>query len=201
MQKIRSIMAIAVLSGLLFLTASCAVFGARGHINNAQRLEREGRLMEANYEYIRALRGISNKGERGKVALIIADNYKRTLQYDKAITYYKESINNFDAAKMPAPYTKLAEAYMEKDGSGVGGAMALLEDLERKKPFNYLEQQVVICRAVSERFASQGEWGQAKIMYERLLEYAKQTKNETLIIETEGNIQTAKDNIRLLPQK
>lgn len=189
--------------GLIILSASllgCAAAGARKHLNKGAELDKNGYKLEANVEYIRALKGIGNREERGRIAEMIADNYKKAWKQDDAIKYYKISIENYNKAKKPAPYQKLAEAYLQQGEKGIPAAAALLNDIERIQPVNALDIQLEITRQIIGRLMGLNSWSQAKHYYEEYFKkYAEKSGDENIKNEAESMLKQIDENIKKMP--
>lgn len=196
-RKILAIIGMILLASHLM---GCAAASARKHLNKGDELDKSGYKLEANVEYIRALKGISNRAEKGRVAEMIADNYKKAWKYDDAIKYYKLSIEYYNKAKKPAPYLKLTEVYLLQGEKGIPAAAALLNDIERIQPENALNLQLEITRQIGGRLMGAGSWSQAKHYYqEYFVKYAEKSGDEGIKEEGKQMLKTIDDNIKKMP--
>ncbi len=182
-------LAIIIILGMALFLCSCAAATARKHLNNAKELEQKGLRLQANTEYIRALRGIGNRKTRGEVAQTIAENYLRAGRVEDAISYYRTSIDNFNRAGAQPPYVRLAEVYLMEGDKNIGAASALLRDIDRVEPPHGIEMQVRISRLLGDYMMDKGNWGQAKHFYEQeFSKYAEKSGNEAYIEEAKQKL-------------
>ena len=187
----KKLIAIILATAVALTLCSCAAATARKHLNKAKELDSKGYKLQANTEYIRAMKGIGDRKSRGEVAKTIAINFRKARKFDEAIKYYKISIENLNKVKAKAPYVELAELYLAQGDKGVGAASALMEDIERTTPPGALEMQIKISRMLGDHMLAKNNWGQAKHFYEqKFAKYAKRSKDESYIEEAKHKLQT-----------
>lgn len=176
---IRKLTIILLLLALGLTLNSCATVTARKHLEKGKELDKRGAKVSANKEYIRALKGITDRSERGRISKEVADNFRKAHKFEEAIKYYRESIENKNYLHLPAPYVKLADTYIVSDQTGA--AAQLLEELEEKKPENYKSNQAEIARMLGAYYMRKGDKGKAGHYFKLFRKYAREMNDEGLV--------------------
>jgi len=158
---------------IVFLFTSCS--NPKKHYEAAEALEGADKRLQANREYMRALKGTIDRKKKAELQKRIANNYRIGKQYQEAINYYKQSIENYNIFGMNAPYQRLAECYISIGNTGA--AATLVKELGEKKPKNYLIHQAEISKAIGAHYEMKKDFNEASYYYEQYMKYAKELKN------------------------
>ncbi len=177
---------------ILMLSVSCT--NSKGHINNATKLENSGARIEANKELIKALYGTGNKKKKAELQLRIATNYSLARRYSDAIEYYKQAIENFNSVRLNAPYPELADCYIRS--GDVNSAIALLSELDRAKPTDYLVHQATIAKSLAANYLKEKSLEKAQFYYKEYLVYAKKLNNPPMIQDAKNRLERIDKKMR-----
>ncbi|MCD4785803.1 MAG: hypothetical protein K8T10_18445 [Candidatus Eremiobacteraeota bacterium] len=162
---------------VVFLFTSCS--NPKRHYDAGEALEGADKRLLANREYMRALKGTNDRKKKAELQKRIANNCRIGKQYQEAITYYKQSIENYNMFGMNAPYQRLAECYISIGNTGA--AAALTKDLGGKKPKDYMVHQAEISKAIGAHYELKKDFNEASYYYEQYMKYAVQLKNGKML--------------------
>jgi tetratricopeptide (TPR) repeat protein len=169
----------------------CSCSGGKKHLEKAQQLENQGLRIDANNEYLRALKATSDKKKRGEIQNRIAENYLAAAQYPQAIEYFKQSIESFNSVPLKAPYQRLSDAYIISGDPK--SASVLLTDLDREKPVDAMQMKAEIGKALGAYYESKANLSEAVYYYEQYLKAAQEIKNPGLTTDAQLRLNNAKD--------
>jgi tetratricopeptide (TPR) repeat protein len=176
----------------LFVISGCSSEKEiKEHLKNARDFESAGDIQNANNEYIRAFRKMTNIKEKGDTALKIARNCREKKRFQQAEEHYIIAIDCYNKAKTEAPYDELADIYINM--GQLNKAAALIKDVEVVKPLNYMLIQAKIAMIIASYYENKEKYEDAEYYYEEMIKYAKKAGNEDLGKEGEDRIEVIKE--------
>lgn len=170
---------------ILIMSVSCS--NPKKHIELATELENSGSRIEANKELIQALYGTGNKKKKAELQVRIAANYALARRYSDAIEYYKQAIENYNIIRERAPYPEIAECYIRS--GDINSAIALLSELDRVKPVDYLIHQATISKNLAANYKREKSIEKAQYYYKEYLGYAKKLNSPPLIEDAKNRLE------------
>lgn len=174
---------------LILLTAFASCANPEKHLDNAEELERSGRRLDANREYIRALSRTTDKNKQAELQRNIANNYYRADRINDAIDYYKKAIATSLEIKIKPPYRELAKCYVSKNDTSA--AIALISEIERSQPVDGILIKGDIQKLLGAYYAQRDNITEAVYFYEQYLKSAEESGNEQLIQDAKLRLELA----------
>lgn len=169
------IILVAIVLGMFF--TSCTK--PDKYLEKAKSLQNSDMKLEANNEYIRALKYIKDPKEILKIQIQIARNYFDADQHEESINWYKKAIETANQANLVPPYRRLADCYISKGLPNE--AAALIKEIQRVQPENYINSMAEISRLIAVYYEKKLELSESEYFYQQYLGYAEKLKNQRMI--------------------